>query len=57
MQKPEGTNDSGVPGDPSNTMDTNAILTNMVALFQQFLASIANKDDTNGTGTRRSRWT
>jgi hypothetical protein len=48
MQQPEGINGGGVHGIPNNTMDINGIPANMVALFQQFLASMANKDETKG---------
>jgi hypothetical protein len=55
MQQPGRTNGGGEPGTSNNSADINAIPANMVVLFQQFLASIANKDETKGSGNQEMK--
>jgi hypothetical protein len=54
MQQAEGTNDSGTNGNavPAISGETNALPANMVALFQQFLASVAKSDEGKGAGKK-----
>jgi hypothetical protein len=55
MQLPGGTNGGGELGIPNTSADINTIPVNMVALFQQFLASMANKDETKGSGNQERK--
>jgi hypothetical protein len=54
MQQAEGANDSGTNGNavPAISGETNALPANMVALFQQFLASVAKSDEGKGAGKK-----
>jgi hypothetical protein len=47
-QQLEPGNSSGMPAGSTTTGDLSALSANMVALFQKFLASIANKEDGKG---------
>jgi hypothetical protein len=50
MQETERNNGNGVHGGSTpNSVDISALLANMVALLQQLLASIANKEEAIGT--------